>query len=272
MRKLILLPLLCTTILGATASTEASSVNNMRLREACVRWFSPADATAKINRNPQWRRLLEGMPRKQMLNRVEKLRSGRVHSVEYCAMSFVLAFFGREPVKNTKEMLASFDMRRSMPPNVYGGSLNDPRVFGVKEENLGLYDSTTQLYQRQRSDELLHAILSIKTDGEAGHFRSYVTQQLFSLYPSDVLRVTSKYKLHEHVGFALGAENARPESTRRSLLRMQTDRRVEIRRAAARVLQFFDRLHLASVVECLKPPPERRRDQHISFFAYRGAA
>ncbi|MCH8274246.1 MAG: hypothetical protein IH851_05600 [Armatimonadetes bacterium] len=218
-------------------------VTDTQLRELCVHWFSPpVDENYKIIRDPTYRRSLESFPRKRLLDRLEKIRDGRVHEVEWCAISFTLAYFGRDPVENGKRMLAPFDMRAKLPKNVYfaGGPGEPITVFGVFEPNLGLYDSTAQLYRKQRSDDLLVAILTMHTDGETAYFQSYITQVLFLIYPSDVLRVAASEHIEEEVGFHLAAENSQPNRVRKTLAVMKKDRRPLIQAAARKVSSSFE--------------------------------
>lgn len=237
------------TLLIASIATgvcaQAQEPTDMLLREVCVRWFMPQylDLRHEIrDRNPNWKNILLSQNPKVLIPRLERIRNGRVHEIEYSAISFVLAHLGHEPAANTRRMLAPIDLNQTVPKNVYGSHIDNPKPFGHDDIIKGFYDSTFQLYERNPRQDVLAEILRFGSDGESSYFKGWLVKQLFLKYPSAVLRVASESGYLSEVGKHLAFESG-PEvrnQTRATLRVMKRDGRADIRRAAYTIYDVFE--------------------------------
>ncbi|MEO7454053.1 MAG: hypothetical protein ABIV13_04755 [Fimbriimonadales bacterium] len=248
MRKAVLLASLSIALVAATSAHVRNverQVSDYELREACVRWFMPQFVGLHgeaIDRNPKWKNILLKQDPKVLIPRLEQIREGGVHFVEYSAISFVLAYVGHEPAANTRRMFATIDLKQRRPENAYGGHIDDPDAFGHDDIIKGFYDSTFQLYEHNPRQDVLAEILRFGSDGESGYFKSWITKQLFLKYPSAVLRVASQQGLITEVGLHLAYELGDLLPTIRSTLRiMGRDARSDIRDAAKKLATVFER-------------------------------
>lgn len=229
------------------APSQALAVRQLptdyELTEACVRWFYAYDfSRLNVVHNPKWRRLLESQDKKLLIPRLETVRDGRIHAVAYSAVSFVLAYLGREPALNTRRMLATMEVGRPhLPSNVDDISQDGrPGMFGVVDPIKGFYDSTIQLYEREKRDDVLAEILGLRSDGETSYFYIFTTQALLLKHPSAVLRVAWRRGLCTAVGRAAARERIDPKPIRNTLRTMSRDRRSEVRNGAKKVAEVFE--------------------------------
>jgi hypothetical protein len=195
------------------------------------------------HRNPKWKHILLSQDPRALAQRLESIRSGKLHYIEYSSTSFVLAYIGHEPAANTRRMLATIDLNQERPKNTNGWLYGEPKPFGHDDIIKGFYDSTFQLYEHNPRQDVLTEILRFRSDGESGYFKAWITKRLFFKYPSAVLRVASERgyltEVASLLAFEPGGIDIRTQ-TRATLRIMKRDSRRDIRTAAYRLAILFD--------------------------------
>jgi hypothetical protein len=219
--------------------------SDLLIREACVRWFMPQRFHSEqpvSHRNPKWKNILLSQDKRALAQRLEIIRSGKLHYIEYSSISFVLAYIGHEPAANTRRMLATIDLNQERPPNTYGWLVGEPKAFGHDDIIKGFGDSTFQLFEHNPRHDVLAELLRFGSDGESSYFKSWLVKQLFLKYPSAVLRVGSETGYLSAVGMHLAFEANPPiiNQTRVTLRVMKQDGRADIRRAAHKISDIFE--------------------------------
>jgi len=208
MKHRMLLLLFVFPLGGLSWAEPRSSATDQDIKLWSVRWFTGAKMkpSAPITLKNAKLHLLS-LPEKQLAAQLKAIQRSTQVSIEYSAVSFVLAYLGEDTVLNTRRMLAyvnngpealEFRRNRDMQHPIYSWVGDDP-IYG-------LWSSTPFLYGHRRKLDVMYEILRVQSDGEGGYFTADMNRILLFSYPHDYLAVVKAHHMGTFCGEQLAME------------------------------------------------------------------